>query len=143
MIAMGNDIEDLGHLPPASKVEALAGFSLSADEIARVLDVDAALIKSAFAKELESGALKANARVAESLYRKALGDGREAVTAAIFWLKTRARWKETFAAEVTHDVADPLAALMQRIAIEGRRLHDGDSGGSLRSPESDSHDDRT
>ncbi|MER8822615.1 hypothetical protein NKH70_22830 [Mesorhizobium sp. M0991] len=36
-----------------------------------------------------------NARVAESLYRKATGEGREAVTAAIFWLKTRARWKET------------------------------------------------
>ena len=33
--------------------------------------------------------------MAESLYRKALGDGREALTAAIFWLKTRARWKET------------------------------------------------
>jgi hypothetical protein len=33
--------------------------------------------------------------VAESLYRKATGEGREAVTAAIFWLKTRARWKET------------------------------------------------
>ncbi len=33
--------------------------------------------------------------MAENLYRKATGDGREAVTAAIFWLKTRARWKET------------------------------------------------
>ena len=37
---------------------------------------------------------KANAKVAENLYRKATGDGREAVTAAIFWLKARARWKE-------------------------------------------------
>ena len=26
--------------------------------------------------------------------RKATGEGREAVTAAIFWLKTRAHWKE-------------------------------------------------
>jgi hypothetical protein len=33
--------------------------------------------------------------VAESLYRKALGDGAQADTAAIFWLKTRAGWKET------------------------------------------------
>ncbi|HEV7253715.1 MAG TPA: hypothetical protein VGN97_11575, partial [Mesorhizobium sp.] len=32
--------------------------------------------------------------VAENLFRKATGEGREAVTAAIFWLKTRARWKE-------------------------------------------------
>ena len=43
---------------------------------------------------IASGGIKANARVAESLYRKATGEGREAVTAAIFWLKTRARWKE-------------------------------------------------
>ena len=28
-------------------------------------------------------------------YRKATGEGREAVTAAIFWLKTRAGWRET------------------------------------------------
>lgn len=32
--------------------------------------------------------------MAENLFRKATGDGRESVTAAIFWLKTRARWKE-------------------------------------------------
>ena len=32
--------------------------------------------------------------MAENLYRKATGEGREAVTAAIFWLKARARWKE-------------------------------------------------
>jgi hypothetical protein len=33
--------------------------------------------------------------VAENLYRKATGEGREAVTAAIFWLKARAGWRET------------------------------------------------
>jgi hypothetical protein len=33
--------------------------------------------------------------VAENLYRKATGEGREAVTAAIFWLKTRAGWRES------------------------------------------------
>jgi hypothetical protein len=39
--------------------------------------------------------------VAENLYRKATGEGREAVIAAIFWLKTRAGWKET----TTHELA--------------------------------------
>ena len=95
--------EDLGHLPPASKVEALAGFGLSTAEIACVLDFTVDLLERSFARELAAGGLKANARVAESLYRKALGDGREAVTAAIFWLKTRARWKETSVHEVTGD----------------------------------------
>ena len=47
---------------------------------------------------------KANARVAENLYRKATGDSREGVTAAIFWLKCRAGWKETSVREVTGEV---------------------------------------
>ena len=38
--------------------------------------------------------------MAENLYRKATGEGREAVIAAIFWLKTRAGWRETS----VHDV---------------------------------------
>ena len=35
--------------------------------------------------ELDHGHAKANAKVAENLFRKATGDGRESVTAAIFW----------------------------------------------------------
>jgi hypothetical protein len=105
---MTDQPEDLGYLPPASRVEAMAGFGLSAAEIAKVLGIDAELLKATFANELDSGQIKANARVAESLYRKALGDGREAVTAAIFWLKTRARWKEVHVSEVVHHASAPL-----------------------------------
>src|SRR6478609_2205365 len=50
-----------------------------------------------FREELDTGAAKANTRVAEFLFEQATGqrgDGSAAVTAAIFWLKTRARWKE-------------------------------------------------
>jgi hypothetical protein len=60
-----------------------------------VLKLDPELLKAGYLDELEGGQIKANAKVAENLYRKATGDGREAVTAAIFWLKARARWKET------------------------------------------------
>ena len=73
----------------------MAGYGLSPADIARVLDIDVEELKASYDKELSGGHIKANARVAESLYRKAIGEGRESVTAAIFWLKTRARWKET------------------------------------------------
>ena len=82
-------------MPEPCKVEALAGYGLTIDEIATVLEVEADLLKETCAQELKAGHLKANARVAENLFRKATGDGRESVIAAIFWLKTRARWKET------------------------------------------------
>ena len=39
--------------------------------------------------------------MAEFLYRKATTEGSQAVTAAIFWLKTRAGWKETHVQEIT------------------------------------------
>nr|WP_031257019.1 hypothetical protein [Mesorhizobium sp. L48C026A00] len=91
---MSPDIEaPLENRRLSSRVEALAGFGLSTADIACVLATDEQDLKAIYAHELESGAIKANARVAESLYRKATGEGREAVTAAIFWLKTRARWK--------------------------------------------------
>jgi hypothetical protein len=99
---MSTGIDDQDR-PWAAKVEALAGYGLTAADLACVLAMDEDVLKATYAHELESSHLKANARVAESLYRKALGDGRESVTAAIFWLKTRARWKETSVHEVTID----------------------------------------
>jgi hypothetical protein len=86
---------DSTSLPSPAQVEALAGYGLSSANIAKVLDIDEDVLRSAFAHELDCGGMKANARVAESLYRKATGEGRESVTAAIFWLKARACWKET------------------------------------------------
>jgi hypothetical protein len=94
--------------PLSAKVEALAGYGIAPHEIARVLAVDEQELKAVYADELESGHIKANARVAESLFRKATGEGREAVTAAIFWLKTRARWKETSAHEHSSDPDTPI-----------------------------------
>ncbi len=81
--------------------------------------------------ELDDGHVKANAKVAENLYRKATGEGREAVTAAIFWLKTRAGWKETSVHEVGGKDGRPVEMeivvpgareiLQQRLAaIQGR-----------------------
>jgi hypothetical protein len=102
---MSDAVEDLGPLPYTSKVEAMAGYGLSASDIANVLDIDVGALKASYGKQLTGGQIKANARVAESLYRKAIGEGRESVTAAIFWLKTRAHWKETTVHEqrFTHD----------------------------------------
>ena len=91
------------HLPDASgrrQVEALAGYGVPEKEIAGVVGIDAKTLRKHYREELDHGHTKANARVAENLYRKATGDGREAVIAAIFWLKTRAGWKESSIHEI-------------------------------------------
>jgi hypothetical protein len=47
------------------------------------------------------------------------------VTAAIFWLKTRARWKEPATDTNMNLSADgSITGLMARIASHGRKLHD-------------------
>jgi hypothetical protein len=45
-------------------------------------------------READAGHIKTSAKMAGNLYRIATGSGREAVTAAIFWLNVRAGWRE-------------------------------------------------
>jgi hypothetical protein len=72
----------------------MAGYGVREDDIALVLGLAPKTLRKHFRPELDTGHIKANVKVAESLFRKATGPGREAVTAAIFWLKTRAGWTE-------------------------------------------------
>ena len=76
------------------QVEALAAYGIPEIDIAGVIGIDPKTLRKHYRQELDYGHVRANAKVAENLYRKAIGDGREAVTAAIFWLKTRAGWRE-------------------------------------------------
>ena len=73
-------------------VEAMAGCGIPETDIATVVGIAPKTLRKHFRPELDTGHIKANAKVAGNLYRIATGSGREAVTAAIFWLKTRAGW---------------------------------------------------
>jgi hypothetical protein len=86
------------------QVEAMAGYGIPEADIACVLEIDAKTLRKHYRRELDKGHIKATAKVAENLFRKATGEGREAVTAAIFWLKTRAGWKETVVQETRGEV---------------------------------------
>jgi hypothetical protein len=101
------------HKPdPTSRrqVEAMAGYGVPEADIAGVVGIDPKTLRKHYRGELDHGHVKANAKVAENLYRKATGDGREAVIAAIFWLKTRAGWKETSVHEVGGSGSAPIIA---------------------------------
>jgi len=84
------------------QVEAMAGYGVPEADIARVLGIDPKTLRRHYRDELDTGTIKANSRIAESLYRKATGEGPQSVTACIFWLKTRAQWRE---APQSHEVA--------------------------------------
>ena len=55
--------------------------------------------------------------IAENLYRKATGDGRESVTAAIFWMKARAGWREIQRQEITGPSGDDLTLTIERVIV--------------------------
>mgnify|MGYP000090983498 CR=1 FL=1 len=105
------------------QVEAMAAYGIPEADIAKVVEIDPKTLRRHYRSELDTGHIKANSRMAENLYRKAMGDGPQAVTATIFWLKTRARWKETTVSEVTV-INDPLTDLLREIGERGRRIHD-------------------
>ncbi|CAM5658024.1 hypothetical protein MAUB1S_11454 [Mycolicibacterium aubagnense] len=74
-------------------VEAMAAV-ITQGEIAIILGVDEKTLRKHYREELDRALSKANAKVGANLFKIATGTGREAVTAAIFWLKTRAGWSE-------------------------------------------------
>jgi hypothetical protein len=82
------------HRPDPSQrrqVEAMAAYGIPADDISRVVGVDAKTLRKHYREELDLGETKANAQVAGFLFNAAKNGN---VTAQIFWLKTRARWRE-------------------------------------------------
>jgi hypothetical protein len=85
------------HIPTAEQrrqVEQMAGYGIPAADIARVIGIECAALCRHYRDELDLGHVRANTKVADNLFKIATGTGREAVTAAIFWLKTRAGWSE-------------------------------------------------
>ena len=73
------------------QVEAMAAYGIPEIDIARVVGVDPKTLRKHYRDELDMGETKANAQVAGFLFNAARSGN---VTAQIFWLKTRARWRE-------------------------------------------------
>jgi hypothetical protein len=99
-----------------STVETMTAYGARQDDIAAILGIDPKTLRKHFAEQIALGTVKANAKVAESLFKKAVGfhykaqrafmhKGKAVVVdyteyqppdtvSAIFWLKTRAGWSE-------------------------------------------------
>ncbi|KUE88896.1 hypothetical protein ASL20_09740 [Cupriavidus necator] len=70
--------------------------------------VDSKTLRAAFRSELKEAKSLANAMVAQNLFQHAMGKGREAVTAGIFWMKCQAGWKEAQKVELTGKDGAPI-----------------------------------
>ena len=73
------------------KVQYLAGLGVPQDDIAKIIGCAAKTLRKRFREELDRGVAEANAMVAGYLFNSAKQGN---VSAQIFWLKTRAHWRE-------------------------------------------------
>ena len=73
------------------KVRHLVGLGVSQDDIARIIRCSPKTLRKRCRDDLDCGVAEANALVSGSLFAAAKGGN---VVAQIFWLKTRAQWRE-------------------------------------------------
>jgi len=74
------------------QVEALVSFGITQVDIATYLGISHDTLSRRYKAELETGLTKAIAKVASVLFYKATVE--KDMTAVIFFLKTRGRWRE-------------------------------------------------
>ena len=89
------------HLPNGdtrNKVFMLSTVGTRHEDIATVLNISADTLTKYYHDELAKGRIEANASVAETLFKQAKEGN---TTAMIFWLKSRAKWKETSQHEIS------------------------------------------
>ena len=89
------------HLPNAdtrNKVYMLSTVGTRHEDIASVLGITHDTLVKYYKEELDKGRIEANASVAETLFKQAKEGN---TTAMIFWLKSRARWKESTQPEIS------------------------------------------
>lgn len=76
--------------------KTLAAVGIPYEDIATKLEISADTLVKYYKSDLEAGRIDANASIGQTLFQQAKNGN---TAAAIFWLKTRARWKETHAVE--------------------------------------------
>ena len=89
-------------------VHSMCGRGIPQADIAIVLGIDPKTLRLHFRRELDTGVIHANARVAETLYRQATDRKNPSIPAAIFWLKARAGWREKHEVEVSGPGGGPV-----------------------------------
>ena len=90
------------------QVETMCGFGIPVAEVAKVVGICENTLRKYYPDEIVLGATKADAKVAEALFKKAIGDGQGSVAAAIFWMKTRRGWRETNVTEISGPQGGPV-----------------------------------
>ena len=72
----------------------MTGLGLTQEQIGKILGVSEDTLQRHYADEIANGVAKANVQVAQNLFNIATSREQGSVAAAIFWMKSRGKWKE-------------------------------------------------
>jgi hypothetical protein len=76
------------------QVEALVAVGTPHEQIAIVLEISTKTLRKHYQRQLDTGKVLANAKVAQTLFKQATKEKNPSIPAAIFWMKTQAGWSE-------------------------------------------------
>ena len=93
------------------QAKTLAAVGIKHEDIAAKIGISADTLVKYYKQELDDGRVDANAQIGKSLYEQAKAGN---TAAMIFWLKTRAGWKETQVQEHTGPDGTPLVINWQK-----------------------------
>ena len=97
-------MQGVEHIPTEETrklVRSLSAVGIKYVDIASKLEISDDTLVKHYKKDLEDGRTDANASIGQTLFQQAKNGN---TAAAIFWLKTRAGWKETNAVEHSGEV---------------------------------------
>ncbi|OUO51652.1 hypothetical protein B5F76_09210 [Desulfovibrio sp. An276] len=84
---------------------SMAQYGVPHTQIAQALGMSKDILYKLYGDAMQKGAANANAKIAQCLYNKAIGNQEKGIppdtTALIFWCKTRMGWRETQKVDLT------------------------------------------
>lgn len=106
-----------------AQIARLSRLGLTQEQMAAVLDINTTTLRIHFKRELECASIEATATVAETLYQIATNpEHPKAVTAAIFWMKARAGWRDHTRLELTGADGAPIKMETSNNVIDARSI---------------------
>jgi len=100
------------------QVLVLVGMGLTHDQISKVMGLSDESLRKHFREELDTGEAKLNAKVAQNLFNIATSKQSGCVPAAIFWMKTRAGWREKDRVELTGADGGPIQIEAKTVEVD-------------------------
>jgi hypothetical protein len=106
------------HEPSAEsrrQVSTMVAFGIPQEKIAAILAISPPTLRKYYREEIDVADAKAQSMVAKFLFSAATGEAlktgathADCLRSAMFWMKTRAGWKETAVQEITGKDGEPL-----------------------------------